>query len=540
MMINNFTDNFNYILEEMKKVYQNDNRPWIIGYSGGKDSTAVVQLALKMLTALPENQRHKHIYIVSADTLIENPIVLGYLQANCDAINEYAKKSYLPISSHMVHPNYDNTFWTNIIGKGLPTPTSVRFRWCTERLKIKPSNEFIKKRIEESGEVVLLLGVRKDESLLRKRRIENREIEGYLFTPHNTINNTYVYNPIVDLTTDEVWKILLSNNGNTPWGTNNNDLHDLYMGSDGGECPFTITKNSKGQVDTPSCGNSRFGCWSCTVVVQDKSLTGFIQNGEEWLQPLLNFRNWLLSIRDKHEYRRQYRRDGNYYYKKLLLDDLPLIHNLELDKKYIFNEGNKEYVDLKNSVNDVYKGNKESSNKEKIYLELLPLINNYEIDPSKVFENDKGRYINVLGYGPFNFKARKKILQRLLETQKEINKFIDFPLITIEELEVIDKIWDNEEDLTCHSLVDIYYDVMGKKLPWHDFKKPIFDDETLVKIKALNKEFNLPDNLMTSLLIETNKNKHFTNRTILDRSISKILNQRHLHKSIVEEIENDY
>ncbi|CAH2213359.1 DNA phosphorothioation system sulfurtransferase DndC [Tepidibacter aestuarii] len=539
MMKNDFKDTLNFILEEMKMVYKNDNRPWIIGYSGGKDSTVVVQLAFKMLESLPEEERHKHIYIVSSDTLIENPIVLGYLQANYNAINEYVKDTSLPISSHMVYPKYNNTFWTNIIGKGLPTPTSIRFRWCTERLKIQPSNDFIETKVKESGEVVLLLGVRKTESIARKNRIEKREIEGYLFTPHNTINNTYVYNPIVELTTDEVWKILLSDNGVTPWGTNNNDLQDLYMGSDGGECPFTITKNAKGQVDTPSCGNSRFGCWSCTVVKEDKSLTGFIKNGEEWLQPLLDFRNWLLSIRDKHEYRRQYRRDGNHYYKKLLLDDLPINYNLELNKNYIFNEGNKEYIDLRNSANDIQEGSKESSDKEKIYLELLPLIDNYKIDPSKVFESDKGSYINVLGYGPFNFKARKEILQKLLETQKEMDKYIDFPLITIQELEVIDKIWDDEEDLTCRSLVDIYYNILRKKLPWHDFKKPIFDDETLFNIKDLNKQFNLPDNLISTLLIETNKNKHFTNKTVLDKSISKILNQKHLHKSIVEEIEND-
>ena len=120
-----------------------------------------------------------------------------------------------------------------------------------------------------------------------------------------------------------------------------------------------------------------------------------------------------------------------------------------------------------------------------------------------------------------------------------MNEYIDFPLITIEELEQIDMIWDNEEDLTRRSLVDIYYEVMGEKLPWHDFKKPIFDSKTLDTIKTLNKQFNLSDHLINKLLIETNKAKHFTNKTILDKSISKVLNQKYLHKSIFEEIEND-
>ena len=264
----------------MKLVYKNDNRPWIIGYSGGKDSTVVVQLAFTMLESLSPKERHKPIYVVSSDTLIENPIVLGYLKEASQLINEGAKAKGLPLYSEMVHPDYNNTFWTNIIGKGLPTPTSIRFRWCTERLKIKPSNTFIEEKVKENGEVIVLLGVRKAESIARKIRIENRAIDGYLLTPHGSLQNTYVYNPIVDYTTDDVWKTLLSNNGVTPWGGDNNELFALYAGSDAGECPFTITKNDKGEVDSPSCGNSRFGCWICTVVNEDKKAVAEILTEE--------------------------------------------------------------------------------------------------------------------------------------------------------------------------------------------------------------------------------------------------------------------
>ena len=88
-----------------------------------------------MLESLPKEERHKPIYVVSSDTLIENPIVLGYLKEASQLINEGAKAKGLPLYAEMVHPDYNNTFWTNIIGKGLPTPTSIRFRWCTERLK---------------------------------------------------------------------------------------------------------------------------------------------------------------------------------------------------------------------------------------------------------------------------------------------------------------------------------------------------------------------------------------------------------------------
>lgn len=522
------------ILEEMKMVYKNDKRPWVIGYSGGKDSTTVVQLAFLMLQNLSPEERHKDIYIVSSDTLIENPIILAYLKQNSKLINDGARAQKLPLYTHMVHPNYDNTYWTNIIGKGLPTPTSIRFRWCTERLKIKPSNTFIEEKVKENGEVVVLLGVRKSESIARGIRIKNREIDGYLLTPHGSLANTYVYNPIVDLTTDNVWDILLSNNGDTPWSTSNNDLFNLYKGVDGGECPFTVANDK----ETPSCGNSRFGCWICTVVNEDKSLTGLIQNGEEWLQPLLDFRAWILSIRNKHEYRMQYRRDGNHYYKKLYLEKLPLLENYTLNDDYIFDDENAQYyIDLKNSKTLIKEGKLfNSTDKDKVYLELLPLTDDLQIDSSKIQSDDKGDFINIVGYGPFNFKARQLILKKLLEKQKLLNEEYEIELITKKELEAIDRKWDEEEDLTGRTLVNLYYDIMGERLPWDDYKKPIFDNDTLSEIVALCDKHEIDQDLVNKLLIETNKYKHFTNRTILDKSISKILNQRHLHKAIVEEI----
>ncbi len=530
------------ILEEMKMVYKNDNRPWVIGYSGGKDSTAVVQLVFTMLQNLPKAERHKDVFIVSSDTLIENPIVLGYLKHNSQLINEGARNADIPLYTHMVHPDYDNTYWTNIIGKGLPTPTSIRFRWCTERLKIKPSNTFIEDKVKENGEVVVLLGVRKTESIARGIRIKRREIDGYLLTPHVTLDNTYVYNPIVELTTDDIWEVLLSNNGITPWGTSNNDLFALYAGGDGGECPFTTTNDK----ETPSCGNSRFGCWICTVVNKDKSLTGFIKSGESWLQPLLDFREWIISIRNRHEYRMQYRRDGNHYYKKLYIDKLPLLENYTIDPDYLFaNENGEGYIDLKNCQSEMDKGNiSPSDDKDKIYLDLLPLLsvnntNDVKLDESKIQKDEKGTFVNVLGYGPFNFKGRKLILKKLLEIQKLINEEYEIELITKEELEVIDRIWDEEEDLTRRSLVDLYYEVTNERLPWDDYKKPMFDKTTRDEIEKLCTTLDIDQGLINKLLIETNKYKHFTNKSVLDKSINKILNARHLHKEIVEEIEND-
>ena len=301
------------LIDEIQYVYRSDDRPWVIGYSGGKDSTTVVELVYKMLQSLPDWQRHKKVYIVSSDTRIENPLIKIYLSKMNELIGEAAKRDGLPIKATMVMPPANNSFWANVIGRGFPTPrVNGTFRWCTDRLKINPSADYIRKIIEmESQEVVVLLGVRKAESEARRRRIEGRELANRLMNRHETIQDAFVYNPIVELTTDDVWDVLLNlDGGKTPWGSNNNELVALYSDADSGECPFAGI-HAGGQ--TQSCGNSRFGCWVCTVVKEDKSLNGFIKSGHRELIPLADFRTWLMSIRDIDEYREKKRRNGTVY-----------------------------------------------------------------------------------------------------------------------------------------------------------------------------------------------------------------------------------
>ncbi len=301
------------LMEEIQYVYRSDDRPWVIGYSGGKDSTTVVELVYKMLQSLPDWLRHKNVYIVSSDTRIENPLIKIYLNRMNDLIGKAAERDGLPIKTTMVMPPADNSFWANVIGRGFPTPrVNGTFRWCTDRLKINPSADYIREVIKNEGqEVVVLLGVRKAESEARRRRIEGRELANRLMNRHETIQDAYVYNPIVELTTDDVWDVLLNlDGGKTPWGSNNNELVALYSDADSGECPFAGV-HAGGQ--TQSCGNSRFGCWVCTVVKEDKSLNGFIKSGHRELIPLAEFRTWLMSIRDIDEYREKKRRNGTVY-----------------------------------------------------------------------------------------------------------------------------------------------------------------------------------------------------------------------------------
>lgn len=301
------------LLDEIEFVYKSDERPWIIGYSGGKDSTTVVHLVYKMLKRLPENERNKYVHIVSSDTLVENPLIKIYLDGMLKLLKDSAERDKLPIIVKKVSPESNNSFWTNIIGKGFPTPRiNGSFRWCTDRLKIAPSGKYIQNIIQEQKtEVVVLLGIRKAESAARKKRIEARELLSYLLNRHETIKGAYVYPAIVSLTTEEVWDILMSNGRKNAWGGDNSKLINLYADADSGECPFAGF--SSREIQQQSCGQSRFGCWVCTVVREDKSLNGFIRSGHRELIPLADFRKWLMSIRDIPDYREKKHRDGSVY-----------------------------------------------------------------------------------------------------------------------------------------------------------------------------------------------------------------------------------
>lgn len=290
--------------EEIRSLYVSDGRPWVIGYSGGKDSTTTLQLIWYSLAQLPPEKRKKPVYVISSDTLVETPVIVGYIDRTLERINEVAVRTEMPFRAEKVRPRLEDTFWVNMIGKGYPAPYR-RFRWCTDRLKIQPANRFIEERVNQYGEVVLVLGVRRAESATRAQVMSLHRKRGLLLSRHTVLRSAWVYTPIEHFSTDDVWTYLLS--APSPWGSNNRDLVTLYRNAQAGECPLVV------DTTTPSCGNSRFGCWTCTVVERDKSMEAMIDNGQEWMEPLLELRDWLAATREpsrKHEFREVRRRDG--------------------------------------------------------------------------------------------------------------------------------------------------------------------------------------------------------------------------------------
>ena len=291
------------IIDQIREVYLADKRPWIVGYSGGKDSTAVLQMVYLMIQGLPAEQRHKTVHVVCNDTLVETPPIVKHMTTTIAAIASSAQRDGLPIVTKITSPPLKSRFFVKIIGRGYPAPTRT-FRWCTDHMKIRPTNDYIKAQISQSGEVIIVLGTRRSESGQRARTIQHYQDlhgNGHL-RAHGSLKGAYIYPPIQELQLGDVWSYLLQIR--PPWGGSNRDLQVLYGKAGGRDCPLVV------ESQTQPCGSSRFGCWTCTVVRTDKSMESMVDNGEDWMEPLLDFRNWLKEIREDMQYRQPTRRDG--------------------------------------------------------------------------------------------------------------------------------------------------------------------------------------------------------------------------------------
>lgn len=400
------------------------NRPWIIGFSGGKDSTVMLQLVWEALRQVKDFHGivARDIYVVCNDTMVENPVITEYVYRVLAKIEQAAVEQDLPIFVRKTVPRLEDSFWVNLIGKGYPAPNNA-FRWCTERLKIKPTSRFILEQLNEFGEAIILIGTRSAESASRAKSMKKHAIKGKRLTKHPTQPNTFMYAPIRHLVLEEVWYII--NTMQSPWGASNEELFQIYSdaSADDYECPTVVTDK-----DHKSCGQSRFGCWVCTVVKQDKSMSALIENGLTWLKPLLTLRNQLAEERNDIRNRMPQRRNGT------------------------------------DAIN---------------------------------------------GMGPYEPWYRASVLERLLKTQREIQK--DKPhveLITNQELVAIQTIW-YRDFLFNQKVSDIYHRIYKTAMEMKDPNEKKEKELELLKIACEESPLNFE---LIQDLLTLQKNKSLLNR----------------------------
>jgi DNA sulfur modification protein DndC len=438
------------VQEEIQKTYLADDRPWVIGYSGGKDSTTALQLIWYAVEDLPEEKRNKQIYVISSDTLVETPKIVNHITSTLENINEFAQEEDLPFEAHKVTPKVDDSFWVNLIGRGYPAPNQ-NFRWCTDRLKIDPADRFIQDKVSEHGEVVVILGARKQESATRKQVMELHSIEGSVLSRHNKFANAFVYTPIEDWSVDDVWSYLLQME--CPWGKNNRDLAALYKEADD-ECPMVI------DTKTPSCGNSRFGCWTCTVVSEDKAMENMIDEGDEWMEPLLEFRDFLKSTQDP-----------------------------EKKSKYRQVKGRRHgYVKTKTNGGDG----------------IIPRAHKFEF--------------------------RKDLLEKLLETEKEVNERLPddeeyMELIREEELREIRRIWRQEASDWEDSVPKIYNRVMDNDMEWIQDDMGAFSEEEEQILREVSEDHDIRPELLKKLLDKELQHHGMKRRASIYKELDKVLRE---------------
>ena len=290
------------IKTNLRELYLEDRRPWLVGFSGGKDSTMLASLLFDAILSVPPAQREKPVAILCTDTRVEIPAIVEMIENTLARMHKFSRQSRLNIEVHLLKPPPEQSFWVNIIGRGYPPPNR-NFRWCTQRMKIDPVTVFVNQRLGHWGEAILHLGARREESSTRAQTMAGRKTRNGLCR-HPDLPRVWVSNPIEFLTTEEVWAYLLQNSN--PWGADNRTLYKLYANASGGECPIQI------DTSTPSCGNSRFGCWTCTVVDRDKASEGLLAAGDDRMEHLLTFRETLLEFRDPvNGWRDNRRMNGN-------------------------------------------------------------------------------------------------------------------------------------------------------------------------------------------------------------------------------------
>ncbi|MGK0501252.1 MAG: DNA sulfur modification protein DndC [Alteromonadaceae bacterium] len=476
----------------VQRVYLQDTRPWVIGYSGGKDSSAVMVLVYLALLGLKPEERHKHVFVVASDTLVETPIVVNHVNRSLEVIQRGAARDKLPITSHKVVPKTNETFWSNLLGKGYPAPTRS-FRWCTERMKIDPVSSFIKDKVSQYEEVIVVLGSRSQESASRAQVIAKHKIDGSDLAKHTTLSNAFIYTPIDMWGVDDVWKILrfchleqqdtpygIKNKWfdkyelewETPWGGKNLVLWNLYKDSSGqGECPMVIDET------TPSCGNSRFGCWTCTVVTKDRAMESLVQNGETWMLPLLKFRNILsrsTSPKLKKKYRNHIRRDGRLAFKtlredgeKILTDDyttgpyklkyrkMALTLLLRMQKQLSVKQKDLELITVPELhavrhewLNDPNEPDWDDSLPKIVFAEL-GLTLDWSVDDTNQFGNAEGELLNQIspkhGVSP-------QMLKKLIDLETSMSGLVRRSGIFSKIGRLIQQDWESAEDIIANNL----------------------------------------------------------------------------------------
>lgn len=284
-------------LQMLKHYYINDHRPFCVAYSGGKDSSVLVYLTVKMLKNLIEEkiELYKDVLIINSNTLAELPPVLKHLEDSLQKIQHYSNEYNLKVKVQEVKPEEKNTLNVQLLGVGMPPPSN-QLRWCTDKLKVFPIDKKIKENFP-TGEFISVIGTRRDESFSREARIIKKTVKDTDLKLNDRYKLASNLMPIEFWSTKDVWEYLFKQSNDL---LNVDFLWKIYSdasGKDTKECTFVGAGGKHIEEGKIGCGVSRFGCWQCYMVRdQDKSLDGLMQSGYENIDLYKEYRDWFWNL----------------------------------------------------------------------------------------------------------------------------------------------------------------------------------------------------------------------------------------------------
>ncbi|ADO59792.1 phosphoadenosine phosphosulfate reductase [Paenibacillus polymyxa] len=419
------------IIEQLVEAYLDPRHlfPWFVANSNGKDSSTLSYCVWKAVERVAVEDRKRKVYFATTDTLLEHPHMKELMEFSFRNMNEVAKAKQLPIEAFLVKPKMTAVMKMIAHGNPLPTPKSSINRWCTDLLKLKPMEEIQSRLIQEHGAIILMLGVRSDESQKRSGSIKKHSIFGEFIFPKvgakenpSGFFDKYMSHPIVDLSDEEVWRTITYARI-LPWGTKATTIRKMYEGA--GECPIQVDKQSS----KPCGGTSRNGCMICmmTTSQDDKMLQSFIDKGEEWAIHM----NRLRKLIRESLFDARFRRPVNTWRKNKLDWVNPFIQN--------YDEKNDEWKTAK----------KKKASREEFHQQFESEQENFNRMSEGLCFDSKPVYPN-LSLAGYTLQARIFLLKAFLYTQEVSG----VKLVSEEELMYIKKIWadecgwlENEEDL---------------------------------------------------------------------------------------------
>lgn len=268
---------------ETLKAYTDVNKSgaWVIAYSGGKDSTVALDIVIRSLLQLKQYKPDaltRDVYLTTAQThldFVTDPLK----QSELTKIKKLIDSKQLPVKVVEVAAPIEKSFIYLTVGRGYPLPKSRMNRWCTERLKIEPTQ----KQHKHIEPVLTITGVRMSESALRRERIESNQSSEFYYSDKE-------FMPIVNFTLDDVWSYLVHEG--MAWG-DAEQLGQMYKEATG-ECGLRQRKAGADEKNDDPCG-ARTGCIICPVVKIDKSSQEFAKHNP-WLQPYVGLRNLMIDM----------------------------------------------------------------------------------------------------------------------------------------------------------------------------------------------------------------------------------------------------